>query len=206
MRFIRMADVGLEAAALEAASVLRQGGIVLYPTDTLYGLGVDAQHEEAVMRLCALKGRDAGKFISCVVPSIENIETYAVLSDEARRLAESFLPGPLTLALPAKATFPSALSWDGAVRIRIPDDAFVSMLGQVYERPYTSTSANISGAQTCATPEEILQQFGDRASDIALVISDGARSGGAPSTVVRVVEGNPEIVREGVLTAQVLGL
>ncbi len=206
MRFIRIADVGLEAAALQAASVLRQGGIVLYPTDTLYGLGVDAQNIEALEKLRTLKGRERKKPVSLIVPDHETLEHHAHLHDGARAMAAKHLPGALTLVVPAKEHLPEALTLNGAVGLRIPDDTFTLALGYAFGAPYTATSANLSGHQTQADPTDIVVSFGPRTSLIDLVIDDGVRDGGIPSTVVLYTGDTPLVLRDGKITREALGL
>lgn len=170
-------------------SNLSPNDVILYPTETVYGLGVDARSNEALERLCALKGRDAEKAVSWLVRDIEDLEHYAVLNETAINIAKSFLPGPLTLVLPLKGA-------ERTVGFRVSNDPHAQKLAEEVGVPITCTSANVSGVETRATPKEILAQFGDNASMITRVIDDGPRTG-TPSTVVRVVGGTPEILREG---------
>jgi L-threonylcarbamoyladenylate synthase len=206
MRIVSLAKTGIYAAADDAARILRDGGIVLYPTDTLYGLAVDMTNPEALAQLYELKGREKGKPVSFVVPDIDAIGTYGVLNDAAQALAERFLPGPLTLVLEATSEVPKELAPEGLVGIRIPDDPFCLALARALGRPYTATSANISGELTRATVPEILDQLGRRASLIALAIDDGSRTGGIGSTVVAVRDGEARILREGALSRTTLGI
>ena len=163
--------------------------IILYPTETVYGLGVDARDERALSRLYELKGRETTKEVSWLVRNLEDLEHYALLNETARVIAEQFLPGPLTLVLPLRNA-------DRNVGFRISNDPYAQRLAEEVRIPITCTSANISGMETCITPAEILTQFGEKANMITRVIDDGPRTG-SPSTVVRVVGGTPEILREG---------
>jgi len=206
MRTLRISESGVERAAREAAEVLREGGIVLYPTDTLYGLAVDAENRDAVARLALLKVRDARKAVSVVMPSVADIERYAEVLPEAKRLIDTYLPGPLTLVLPCTDPRLAHLSEDGSIGVRVPDSAFTLALGEKFERPYTATSANVAGMPTQSTVEAILAQFGEAASHIALAIDDGPREGNLPSTVVRVRGNEAGILREGALPRELLGL
>jgi L-threonylcarbamoyladenylate synthase len=206
MIILAIEKVGLNEAAKKAAEVLSKGGIVLFPTDTLYGLAVDGRDIIAAMHLKELKGRAGDKFISVVVKDKEMIKEYAVIPSEAERLIDSYLPGPLTIALPSRGKELAHLATDDTVRVRIPDDSFTLSLSKEFNAPYTATSANLSGFPTMHTVSEILAQFGEDAEKIDLVIDGGARGGEVPSTVVRVVEGEPEIVREGALSREDLGL
>ena len=191
----------------QAAAELHQGNIILYPTDTVYGLGVDALSSEAVIALQNLKGKREDKHFLIIVPSIETISEYAVTNDIALDFAKKFLPGPFTLVLPAKDSLPKELVHDdGTIGIRIPNNQFCLDLAKAFDRPFITTSANISGSETGASVEEILRQFGDRAKKIALVIDEGERPAGKPSTIVRFTSDVPEVIREGVLSREILGL
>lgn len=206
MEILHLSKTGVADAAKKAAQVLRNGGIVLYPTDTIYGLAVDATNVRALANLRELKGREAKKPISIVVPSVESISTYAVMNDAARALAERFLPGALTLVMKAKDTVPQELVLAGGIGLRIPDDTFCLALAGAFGKPYTATSANKSGREPGSTVETILTQFGSGAHGIDLVIDDGERRGRKASTVVTTVSGTPYILREGAIARETLGL
>ena len=188
---------------------LNPGFLVLYPTDTLYGLGVDATDPEAVARLQELKGRNEGKPFSVAVDSLEMIERYAEVTPLARRLAEKFLPGKLTLILQAKCATPGCctlaegvVAEDGSVGVRIPaQNQVLELIGEL-GKPITATSANASGMPTENTPEAILGQFGDKASWITDVIDAGALPQSLPSTVVDARGEAPVIVREGAISEE----
>lgn len=137
--------------------------IVLYPTDTLYGLGVDATDPEAVLQLIKLKGRDEKKPISIVVSDMEMAEQYAEVTPLARTLAEKFLPGKLTIVLSAKDTLPVQLTaGTGTVGIRIPNHPVPLQLVKELGKPITATSANVADMPTMRTVSEILKQFGEK--------------------------------------------
>jgi L-threonylcarbamoyladenylate synthase len=206
MEILRVGDVGVEVAAAKAALVLKSDGLVVYPTDTLYGLGAAMDSSEAVAKLHAIKSRSEEKFLSFIVPDVSMIERYAHMNETSRTLATSFLPGPLTLKLEAKDSVPASVAHDGAIRIRIPDDTFALALARAYGAPFSATSANISGEPTPSTIEGIVAQFGERISDIDLLVDDGPRAGGTPSTIISCVGEKLEIIREGALSKEALGL
>lgn len=199
MELVRIGEVSVDVVARKAAQVLKKGGIVLYPTDTLYGLAVDATNSRALARLRALKLRDEKKPISVVVSSLDAIEQYAFVSESARRLALQFLPGGLTLVLPVRRGVLSDIALAGAVGFRIPDDPFCLALAGAFEKPFTATSANRSGRENPGTVQEVLSQFGPDVKEIDLIVDDGPRNPTRMSTVARVVEDNIHVLREGVI-------
>lgn len=206
MKVVRTSEVGYEEAADQAARALANGGIVLYPTDTLYGLAVDATNPEALQRLFMLKERDPHKPVSVVVPDVHALYEHARLGEAQAVFAHTHLPGPLTLVLPGRANLPSAVMHNGAVGLRVPNDPFVRALAHVYDAPYTATSANKSGEQTKADPLDVVVSLGSKAELVDLVIDDGPRDAGTPSTVVLYVNERPLILRPGVLSAEELGI
>lgn len=207
MEIVRITDTAaMQSAAKKASSVLKRGGVVLYPTDTLYGLAVDATNTKAVALLRTLKMRDTKKPISVAVPDVKSIETYAELNESARALAERFLPGALTIVMKATKKIPKELTLNGAIGVRVPNDAFTLALAREFKKPFTATSANRSGRETAPTISEIVNQFGNDACHIALAVDDGPRAGNVGSTVVTVASGTPFVLREGKITRAELGL
>ncbi len=177
--------------------------IILYPTDTLYGLGVDATNPEAVLRLQELKGRDDKKPISIAVDSLEMLEQYAQVTALARKLAKKFLPGKLTLILCANPGIRTkgVVGSDGSVGVRIPNHPQALALIQKIGKPITATSANVSGMLPENTVEKILTQFGEKAGMISRVIDGGELPLNTPSTVVDARGEKPIILREGAISS-----
>lgn len=205
MENIRLTKKNTEEAVARANLVLRAGGVVLYPTDTLYGLGADAFSDEAVAKVCAIKGRDEKKPIHCIVPDIEAAEAYVEVNELARKLAEKFLPGPLTLVLKKNANIDSGIAKNiETIGIRIPRNDFCIQLAAAFG-PYTTTSANLAGAADQRKVEDILAQLGERASLIDLVIDAGELPKRQPSTVVDVSSGQLNMLREGAIPASEIG-
>lgn len=178
--------------------------MILYPTETIYGLGVNACDEGEIAKLFRLKGREEGKSVSWLVRELSDIERYAEVSAVAAKIAEQFLPGSITLVLPPKDTVPDYRRQSGEISFRISLDPVAQQLIAEFiaehDAPLTCTSANVSGEPPLPTPAEILAQFGERAGMIDRVIDDGPRSG-APSTVVRIFGDEIEILREGAIPA-----
>lgn len=183
--------------------VLLDGGVIVYPTDTVYGFGVDALDEEAVERLFTLKSRDPKKPLLVMMADIQMAQEYVLFTPEAKRLLDTFLPGPLTLVLPRNPDaperfFPEAVT----IGIRIPKDSFCSALSRALLHPITSTSVNISGAESLVDPDDIETMFGDR---INLLVDGGVRNN-PPSTIVDFSGEIPTVVREGAIKKELLGL
>ena len=177
--------------------------MILYPTETVYGLGVHAQDETELSKLYMLKGRDAAKSVSWLVRDIADVERFAHLNARARAIAERFLPGPLTLVLPVRNTT-SAIP-ENTIGFRISTDPIAERLiaefMEEYDAPLTCTSANVSGMPTMPTPTEIFAQFGEKASEIDRVLGGGPRTG-ISSTVVRFVNDEVVILREGAIPSE----
>ena len=175
--------------------------IILYPTETVYGLGVNPLEPGALEVLNELKGRDEGKYASWLVASVSDIEKYAVLSETAKAIAKMWLPGPLTLVLPARPEIDEALLGPmRTISFRISTDPITQTLAEELAHPLTCTSANVSGMTPENTPDAILEQFGESAAKITKIIDGGERSG-EPSTVVRVIDDTIEVIREGAIPA-----
>jgi L-threonylcarbamoyladenylate synthase len=171
--------------------------MILYPTETMYGLGVNAFNAEALARLFELKGRDAAKSVSWLVSDVEEIGKYGMWTSKAREIAKKHLPWPLTLILKAHDHIPNGvLQNNRTIGFRVSSDSVAGALASECTFPLTATSANISGLPTLPIPEAILAQFGDKTHLITRVIDDGPRSG-TPSTVVRCVGDGCEVVRKG---------
>lgn len=183
--------------------------MILYPTETIYGIGVNPFDQAEMDRLFALKGRDERKVSAWLVRDVEDIAHYAELSETAAEIAKRFLPGPLTLVLPAKDTVPKSLqSEDGTIGFRISADPLAQSLIEKFwnqhQAPLTCTSANVSGLPAESTPEKIINQFIQHRPDFTgfdEVIDDGERSGSG-STVVSVIGNKITILRPGLITQE----
>ena len=177
--------------------------MILYPTETIYGLGVNVLNDTELEQLFILKGRDERKTVSWGVRNIADIKHYAHVSPLAEKVIQELLPGPLTIVLPAKNTVPKdRQTLDGTIGFRIPGDevaqAVINTFMNTHNAPLTCTSANLSGQPTQPTVEGILKQFGERAEKIDTVVDDGQRSGIA-STVVKIIDDEIIICREGAI-------
>ena len=198
-----LTETNLEKAVARAAEVLRAGGVILYPTDTLYGLGADAFSDEAVAKVYAVKGRDEKKPIHCIVADMEMAERFAEVNELARSLAEKFLPGPLTLVLKKNIQASSGIAKGmDTLGFRIPKNDFCLALPRRFGAPYTTTSANVAGDTAMRNVQAILVQLGERAAMVDLVVDAGELPVSLPSTVIDVSSNAYTIVREGAIPAE----
>lgn len=178
-----------------AVAALRRGEIVAYPTETFYGLGVNALDELALKRLRALKGRGT-KAISVLVEGAEMIEPLCrKVPPRAVALMKRYWPGALTIALPARRGVPAALIADGCVAVRQSPHPTARALVAEFGAPVTATSANYAGQPPATTAEEAEEMFEGRCR----ILHGGATPGGAPSTLVRVRDNHIEILRRGAI-------
>ena len=181
-----------------AVSALVSGGIVVYPTETLYGLGADACSEDALRRLAALKGRDAGKPISVLVSSRAMLlEMVASLSEAAERLMARFWPGALTLVLPARSRVSTILTGGrGTIGVRISSHPAASALAAELGRPVTATSANPGGVDPAMEVSRARSYFGPR---VDVYLDGGPAPGGPGSTVIVLAGYRAVLIREGAI-------
>ncbi|MBI2084067.1 MAG: threonylcarbamoyl-AMP synthase [Candidatus Aenigmarchaeota archaeon] len=180
-----------------AADALENGGLIAYPTDTLYGLGADALNRKAVKSVYRVKGRDFRKPLTIMFSSLKQAKKYVKFDPISLKLARKFLPGPLTLILPTKARFPKELTLGmNRVGVRIPDNQIAVELVKLYNAPITSTSANISGEKDPITVEDVVTQLGDK---VNLILDGDKCKYKKPSTIVEVVNGKVKVIRKGVI-------
>ncbi len=181
-------------ALRHAQDILHNGGLVAFPTDTVYGLAALPFRGEFVEHLYVAKGRNSDRSIAVLLGEQSQLKLIASdLGEMALRLAEHFWPGPLTLIVPRLAILPEALTPTQTVGVRIPDHPFaLAILRQV--GPLAVTSANLSGQRNCNTAQEVLEQLDGR---IHLILDGGQTTGGVPSTVVDCTGKEPVILREG---------
>jgi len=174
-----------------AAAAIADGDLVIYPTETVYGLAADALDPDAVERVFAAKGRDRDKPVSLAVPSVDAATEYTDPSERELAFMREFLPGPVTVLVDRQSMVPDVLTaGTDRVGVRVPDHELSRDLAE-RAGPITSTSANVSGEPSALEVDEI----GASVREAAAVILDGGRTPGTESTVVDVAD--DEIVREG---------
>lgn len=189
------ADISLT----EAVDCLRRGGLIVYPTDTLYGLGVAAGDDGAVRRLFQAKNRPLDNPLPILVASAEEAQWIAQMEASlALRLASRFWPGGLTLVLPRSPGFHSlALAGGDTVAVRVPNHRVPLGLIRELGQPLTGTSANLSGRQAPLTAAEAAEQLGER---VDIIIDGGRCPGGIESTVIDLTGESPRLLREGAIS------
>jgi L-threonylcarbamoyladenylate synthase len=177
-----------------AYKILRTGGLVAFPTDTVYGVGALAFDGTAIASIYAAKNRPVEKAIPILVGDSEDLERIGSdIPQAARKLAARFWPGPLTILVPKRRGLPEAVSATSSVGVRVPDHAVARALLHL-AGPMAVTSANISGRESPVTAEEVYEQLGGR---IPLILDGGKTPGGVPSTLVDCTIPELKILREG---------
>ena len=184
-----------------ALATLEGGGLVAFPTDTVYGLGVNAYLEGSVRRLFEVKERDLSKPIPLLLDSAEAFSEIALdISQMAERFAQKFWPGPLTMVVRRRPEFAHLGGEQETVGVRVPDHRIaLTLLAGI--GPLAVTSANLSGEPDTRTAQEAYDQLSGR---IDLIIDGGETPGGMPSTVVDCTGEHPKILREGPITLETL--
>jgi L-threonylcarbamoyladenylate synthase len=177
---------------------LRQGGLIVYPTDTFYGLGADCFSAVALSRIYEVKGRPLSKALPVLVADAETVRRLAAeIPPDFDRLAAAFWPGPLTLILKAAFDLPAELVGpDRTIGVRLPAVVWLRDLIRAAGFPVVATSANISGEGEIDTGEEAIREFGGK---VDLIVDGGKTTGGRPSTVIDLSSGEPILRRAGAI-------
>jgi L-threonylcarbamoyladenylate synthase len=183
--------------------VLLQGGLVACPTESFYGLAVDAGNEAAIRNLFSLKNRNRGRPVLILIPSTESLRDYVThIPPVAVPLIRRFWPGGLTLIFEAsKKISPLLTGGTGTIGIRLSSHPIPTALARAIQGPVTGTSANPSSASSCRRSEEVMAYFGER---IDLIIDGGETGGGTGSTILDMTMDPPEMVRDGMIPRRAL--
>ena len=180
----------------KVVSVLKDGGIVIYPTDTLYGMGCDALNVRAVEKICGLKGINPQKSnLSIICNDLSDISEYAKVDTPTFKLMKRNLPGPFTFILPTTSSLPKIYKNRKTVGIRVPDNPIIREIVSMLGNPVLNASVKDEHDEIEYTtdPELIHEKWGD----VADIVIDGGFGGIEPSTVVDCTSDEPEIVRQG---------
>jgi L-threonylcarbamoyladenylate synthase len=192
MKLLKTSDVRI----IDVIKILEMDGIIIYPTETLYGIGVKYDNEKLLKKVFEIKNRPSEK----AFPLIINLNHLNLLVSSipplAQKLIIQYWPGPLTLILPAKDGLPEEITSNKTVAVRMPGESFALELIKNSPFPITATSANISGYPAASDIETVLKYF--EKSNITLFI-DGGQLQGIPSTIVDVSVNPPKIIRKGAI-------
>lgn len=199
MKRIQLDNTPIETVLSEVTSVLETGGLILFPTETVYGAGVDATNQAAVDKLLAYKSRREGKPLSIAVTNQAMAEQYVELNDQARVLYQQLLPGPVTVVSKGRGNVATGIESEfGTLGIRIPDyPLLLKILGKL-DKPLTATSANASGKKRPYTIDDVLSQLSQKQQDlIDLALDAGELPKNEPSTVIDTTMSTPLTLRSG---------
>jgi len=188
-------------AIIRANAILRSGGVIAFPTDTVYGVAVPVFDENSITKLHEAKKRPVDKAIPVLIGKTQQLDLVAsIIPPAAHKLMEKFWPGPLTLVVPKHHNLPHNLSAYDTVGVRMPDYHFtLRLLNKT--GPLATTSANISGMENSLSAREVYEQLGGR---IDLILDGGHTPGSVPSTMVDFSKKTPRILREGTIPSGVL--
>ncbi|OGP88968.1 MAG: threonylcarbamoyl-AMP synthase [Deltaproteobacteria bacterium RBG_19FT_COMBO_43_11] len=195
------ADYSEENVLKRAALIVISGGVIAYPTETFYGLGVDATNVQAIHKIFAVKGRNFKNPISLIIGQTEDI--YPLVQDvpeAAQKLMSAFWPGALTIVfLAADNVSPLLTAGSGKIGLRVSSHPGARGIVQKLKRPLTATSANLSNQPECANAAEVIKQIGN---NIDAIVDFGNTIGEKVSTVIDVTCDPPVILREGMISPQ----
>jgi len=183
---------------IEATKIISEGGIVAFPTESFYGLGVDATNSHAINKVFQIKKRDRNLPILILISSLRDLPRYAVhIPSRAKRLGKKFWPGGLTMVFQASPVLSSALTSNtGKVGIRISSHPIANAISKSLNVPITATSANISGMAPCIKADQVVEWFNN---GVDLILDGGETQGKHPSTILDVTIDPPLIIREGIV-------
>ena len=202
MERVRLDKDNAEEAAIKAADVIRQGGVVVFPAESLYGLAADAASDEAVTRVFELKGRPPGHPLPIIAADTGMAERHAVMNEAAKALAEKFWPGPLTMVMPAKGGISRLVTGVlDTVGIRVPASDIARKLAENLGAPITATSANKSGDEGASTADEAVAGL---SGEPDLVLDGGGLSGPPGSTIIKIEGDGFSVLRHGLVKEEEL--
>lgn len=196
MSQILKVDSNIEAVSAHARKVLLQGGVIAFPTDTFYGLGVDPFNRDAVDQIFAIKGREKNKPLLLLISSREQLETLVRdITPAHSTLMQEFWPGPLTLLFEPRSVIPENVS-AGRIGIRQPGNSMTRDLISAFGQPITAPSANLAGEAPPTTAKQVDQSLGKH---LDLIIDGGTCPGGEPSTLIDATETPVRLIRPGAI-------
>ena len=203
-QFIKVdSEETLQTGLQKAANVILSGGVVAFPTESFYGLAVNATDEKAIQRLFVIKNRESHSPVLILIPSEDDLDRYVVhISETALQLIKHFWPGGLTLVFEARPTVSPLLTADtGKIGVRLSSHPIAKALARIAHVPITGTSANISGQPASLNAMEVLQYLGQK---VDLILDGGQTEGGKGSTILDVTTDPPVVLREGMVSGEQL--
>lgn len=197
------ADHSEEDVITSAVAIVSRGGVIAYPTETIYGLGADATNEQAIRRIFEIKGRDFANPISVIIGDPRDIYPLVRnVTDTAQKLMAAFWPGPLTIVFEsADGVLPLITANTGKIGIRLTSHEVARQIAAKTGKPLTATSANLSGAPECANASDVAAQLGDK---IDAIIDLGNTPGTIGSTIIDVTCAPFAILREGAISRKTI--
>ncbi|MFZ5996725.1 MAG: L-threonylcarbamoyladenylate synthase [Nitrospirota bacterium] len=194
---LRLTEDNCEELIARGVSLLEQGGVIAYPTETFYGLGARYDNVQALERIFTIKRRPKEKTMPLIIGNVEQLSLLTTaVTDTARQLMERFWPGPLTILFTARPGLSEYIVAGGKVAVRVPGESFALQLARAASFPFTATSANPSSLPPATTAAAVADYF-DAAVD--LIVDDGETESKLPSTIVDATGTSPVVLREGAL-------
>ncbi len=188
-----------------ASRTISHGGLVSFPTETVYGIGADAMNEEAVAKIFTAKKRPSFNPLIIHLHDIDEVEKYAYLDGISRRLGNAFWPGPFTMVLPIKKNsgISSLVTAGGdTIAIRIPRNAIARKLLKLFGGAIAAPSANLSGGVSPTTAQHVAHEFGSDFGDLEMILEGGSCTQGVESTIIQVTKNDIKILRPGSITVE----
>lgn len=185
----------------EMVQIIKNGGVVVYPTDTVYGLGANALNPRAVLKIFKIKKRSLNQPLPVIVSGLKMAEKLAFINNDARKLIGAFWPGSLTIIMDKKPVLPSiVVSGGSSVGLRMPNHTIPLMMLKTSKLPLVATSANIHGKPDPIDAKDIIKQIGKEVD----LIFDCGKTKGKPSTIVDLTKVPPLIVRSGSINREAI--
>ncbi|HCM36559.1 MAG TPA: threonylcarbamoyl-AMP synthase [Candidatus Wildermuthbacteria bacterium] len=195
MRVLRVNIENIGRAAQEAYAALEAGGVVVCPTDTVYGLLADAANKKAVQKVFEIKGRPKNRALPVFVKDIKMAKRLARISKKQEAFLEKTWPGKVTAVLENRGVLPEGLEERGTVALRIPNYELIHKILQKLDRPLTGTSANISGEPACLDGKEVLAQFRGRKAQPDVLLDAGKLPPSKPSMIIDITGKDYTVLR-----------
>ncbi len=174
--------------------VFDAGGTIVFPSDTCYGLAANPSLPSSIEKVYKIKKRELDKQISCIFQSVDQIKDWTILSDLNEKYLKDYLPGAYTFVLKPNEKYPLNGS---TVGVRIPNNSITSTLSSIFDSPYTSTSANISGLPSTYNVNDLIEQLRNTTIKPDIILDAGELALNPPSTVVDLTQNPPKILRQG---------